>query len=529
MGQKKYDLGNDIFPDESSDDRAYPFIHNPVVNHLKNETKIEKQNKGEPGYDKAQKEKGKDQQKVLAPLSKKMKDGRLLPHDLEAVRRECCCPNMQDGDFGGECPNIRNTSIEKYGICSPWRNSETGNECAWYFQQFCSYKKKKAYWVAIQKGLKTKLNDADKEAIREEMNRTRLDVKGEILEKYEKYCEDNNMPKPKKPEPEWVERMPFDDAATKLRKIIMNQAVMLEVQGELLDQMDSDNDEVKELRSLVEAWKNRAREAEDQAEIFKIGKMDINEEKLLEMDKELIKLNEEAGKLGEKLRHYNEQLMAHYRETKRKEEAINNNRKKLQKVCKDNLSSPVLKNEKDAIDFTPEPDNPTPRSPKLCNSDEQYKSRAGLQSKKLNFQNVELTPEKERLKGDKEQNLRDRESLRKKERSLCDKEQILRDKEQSLRDKEQSLRDKEQSLRDKDKEQSLQQERLTQREKRLNQLEENKVNKTIPEKEKEDFNSPFRGSQDLETPVVNEQVNQTIREEANEDFDSPLTQDVVKS
>ena len=207
--------------------------------------------------------------------------------------------------------------------------------------------------------------------------------------------------------------------------------------------------------------------------------------------------------------------MAHYRETKRKEEAINNNRKKLQKVCKDNLTSPVLKNEKDAIDFTPEPDNPTPRSPKLCNSDEQFISRAGLQSKKLNFQNVELTPEKERLKGDKEQNLRDRESLRKKERSLCDKEQ--------------SLRDKEQSLRDKDKEQSLQQERLTQREKRLNQLEENKVNKTIPEKEKEDFNSPFRGSQDLETPVVNEQVNQTIREEANEDFDSPLTQDVVKS
>ena len=75
--------------------------------------------------------------------------------------------------------------------------------------------------------MKTKLNDADKEAIREEINRTRLDVKGEILEKYEKYCEDNNMPKPKKPEPEWVERMPFDDAATKLRKSIMNQVVML--------------------------------------------------------------------------------------------------------------------------------------------------------------------------------------------------------------------------------------------------------------------------------------------------------------
>ena len=72
MGQKKYDLGNDIFPDESAEERAYPFIHNPVVNHLKNETKIVKQNKGKPGYDDAQTEKGKDQQKVLAPLSKKI-------------------------------------------------------------------------------------------------------------------------------------------------------------------------------------------------------------------------------------------------------------------------------------------------------------------------------------------------------------------------------------------------------------------------------------------------------------------------
>lgn len=250
------------------------------------------------------------------------------------MRRKCCCPNIQDGYFGEACPNIDNTSITKYGICSPWTNSETRNECAWYFQQFCSHKKKKAYWEAIKTDLTTKLNDAEKKAIEKEINRTRYDVKQEILEKYEEYLGKHKMPIPKKQESEWVERMPFDDAATKLRKLIMNQAVMWEAQVAVLDEMDSDNDEVKELRSLVEAWKNRVREAEDQVEIFKIGKMDINEEKILEMDKKIIKLTEEADKLVEKHRHYNEQLMAHYRETKRKEEAINSNRKSYRRFVK---------------------------------------------------------------------------------------------------------------------------------------------------------------------------------------------------
>lgn len=493
MGQKEYDLGNEIFPDESAEKRAYPFKHNPVVNHLKNESKITKPNRGEPGYDEAQKEKGKEQG-VLAPLSKKItesNDPKYLQEDLEAVRRECCCPNIQDGYFGEACPNIDNKYITKYGICSPWTNSETRNECAWYFQQFCSHKKKKAYWEAIKTDLTTKLNDAEKEAIKNKIIRTRLDVKQEILEKYEEYLGKNKMPIPQAPKREWVERMPFDDAATKLRKFIMNQAVMLEAQVELLDQIDTDNDEVEELRSLVEAWKQRAKDAEDQVEKFKIRETDIHEEEILEMDQTIVKLTEEGQKLVEKHRHYNEQLKVHYQDTKRKKEAINNKRKKLKKFCKDNFTSPALKKVKDAIDFTPEPDNPTPRSPKLCNSDEQYKSYAGLQSKKLDFQNVELTPEKERLQRETEL--------------------------QNLRDKEQNLRDKEQ-LDQREK-------RLNQLEKRLNQREENKVNKTIPEKENEDFNSPFRGSQDLETPVVNEQVKQTIQEEANEDFDLPLIQE----
>ena len=148
--------------------------------------------------------------------------------------------------------------------------------------------------------------------------------------------------------------MPFDDAATKLRKSIMNQVVMWEAQIAFLDQMDSDNNEVEELRSLVEAHKERAENVEAEFKIWKdkCTAMGLTEEDILEMDKKIIKLTEEADKLVEKLRHYIEQLMAHYRETKRKEEAINNNRKKLQKVCKDNLTSPVLKNEKDAIDFT---------------------------------------------------------------------------------------------------------------------------------------------------------------------------------
>jgi hypothetical protein len=336
MGQKKYDLGNDIFPDESTEERAYPFIHNPVVNHLKNETKIVKQNKGEPGYDDAQTEKGKDQQKVLAPLSKKITESneKYRQEDLEAVRRKCCCPNIQDGYFGEACPNIDNTSITKYGICSPWTNSETRNECAWYFQQFCSHKKKKAYWEAIKTDLTTKLNDAEKEAIEKEINRTRYDVKQEILEKYEEYLGKHKMPIPKKQESEWVERMPFDDAATKLRKSIMNQVVMWEAQIAFLDQMDSDNNEVEELRSLVEAHKERAENVEAEFKIWKdkCTAMGLTEEDIFKREHQyFLKVCGEEQEIVEiQGRLFNKKLMAHYREIKEELENTKNALKELQ-------------------------------------------------------------------------------------------------------------------------------------------------------------------------------------------------------
>ena len=373
MGQKTYYLGNEIFPDENdivSEDskskitqRSYPFIHNPVVNHLKNETQITKQNRGERGYNDAQNEKDKESQKVLAPLSKKItlsNNAEYQQEDLEAVRRECCCPNMQDRHFGEACPNIDNTSIEKYGICSPWRNSETGNECAWYFQQFCSYEKKKAYWEAIHTDLKTKLNDAEKEAIRNKIIRTRLDVNEEIKEKYKEYLGKHKMPIPQAPKRKWVERMPFDDAATKLRKVMNFQLGLLEAQEELLDQMDSDNNEVEELRISVEAWKDRAGEAEDQVEIFKNRKMDINEEEILEMDKTIIKLTEEGQELVEKHCHYNKKLMAHYRKTKENMKNNENALEVLRTYVGRMNTSHLPKEVQDALNYKPENLDPTP-------------------------------------------------------------------------------------------------------------------------------------------------------------------------
>ena len=78
------------------------------------------------------------------------------------------------------------------------RTLKPGMSAPWYFQQFCSHKKKKAYWEAIKTDLTPKLNDAEKEAIEKEINRTRYDVKQEILEKYEEYLGKHKMPYTKK-------------------------------------------------------------------------------------------------------------------------------------------------------------------------------------------------------------------------------------------------------------------------------------------------------------------------------------------
>ena len=159
-------------------------------------------------------------------------------------------------------------------------------------------------------------------------------MKQEILKKYEEYLGKHKMPIPKKQESEWVERMPFDDAATKLRKSIMNQVVMWEAQIAFLDQMDSDNNEVEELRSLVEAHKERAENVEAEFKIWKdkCTAMGLTEEDIFKREHQyFLKVCGEEQEIVEiQGRLFNKKLMAHYREIKEELENTKNALKELQ-------------------------------------------------------------------------------------------------------------------------------------------------------------------------------------------------------
>ena len=96
---------------------------------------------------------------------------------------------------GGDCPNADETKIKKYGFCPPFEDSNYQNECAWYFQQFCSYETKKKYMEAICEGSKDKYfegktNEEKEKKIKEvydKIGKWREAVSKEIRENFNTY------------------------------------------------------------------------------------------------------------------------------------------------------------------------------------------------------------------------------------------------------------------------------------------------------------------------------------------------------
>jgi len=193
-----------LFKHETPTTRAYPFgyEHNPIVDLGKNEQTLERldlyckmrypdpvrpeTDSGDTDFEKTQKklqyekeirdvqikreeleERKKrekaDAQKRLCACRKAIRDASKRTveeggkeNDIE-LRVQCCCPHYEvvketcwNKRRGLACPNNRKNG-SGIGVCSPFDDSKGKNQCAWLFQQFCSYEMKLDYMEHMKK------------------------------------------------------------------------------------------------------------------------------------------------------------------------------------------------------------------------------------------------------------------------------------------------------------------------------------------------------------------------------------------